>query len=229
MILLHKNLVNILIVFASTLSLLGQHMEVDGSLKVTGMPVDNSADMVVVQQSDGVLGVRDVSTLNINAATYSVGDYAQGGIVFYVDPSGKHGKVLHLHSLGHIRWSNTAAEYNNGGSYNPTSGAGNTVAIVQNPNHTHSAASVCYGLAFAGYDDWYLPSTLELIALYNAKETVEQSLSNAGGNPVGTVAYWSSVESNSNPTIAYAVRMTDGTIASGDKDGFGNVRAIRSF
>jgi hypothetical protein len=37
--------------------------------------------------------------------TYQVGDFAQGGVVFYVDASGEHGLVADIEDLGSFTWS----------------------------------------------------------------------------------------------------------------------------
>lgn len=160
---------------------------------------------------------------------YAVGDYAQGGVVFYVDASGQHGKVVYMHQMGFIRWSEVSSTYNYSRSWSPTNGAGNTSAIIQNPNHLISAASLCAEMAYGGYDDWYLPSTEELSDLYDVRTVVDQKLSEIGGEPLGTNAYWSSLESNSNFEMAYAWKFFDGTPALGSKNGFSNTRAVRAF
>ena len=160
---------------------------------------------------------------------YAVGDYAQGGVVFYVDASGKHGKVVYLHQMGHIRWSEVTSTYSYCSAFSPTNGAGNTSAIIQNPDHIVSAASLCAEMAYGGFDDWYLPSIEELSDLYDSRVTVDQTLNSVGGEPLGTHAYWSSLESSSNFEMAYAWKFFDGTSALGSKNGFGNTRAIRSF
>lgn len=165
----------------------------------------------------------------VETGNYAVGDYAQGGVVFYVDASGKHGKVVYIHQMGHIRWSEVSSTYSYCRAFSPTNGAGNTSAIIQNPDHIISAGSLCAELAYGGYDDWYLPSIQELSDLYDSRTIVDQTLNSIGGEPLGTLAYWSSLESTSNYEMAYAWKFFDGTSALGSKNGFGNTRAIRSF
>ncbi|MCB0689809.1 MAG: DUF1566 domain-containing protein [Saprospiraceae bacterium] len=207
-----------------------QHMEVEGKLKVTEMDVANNETLLVVKQSDGTLATRDVATLSAaEPSVYAVGDYAQGGVVFYVDANGKHGKVLYIHSMGHLRWSNVDNEYNFEAAWSAKNGAGNTSAIIQHPNHIFSAASVCAKMAYGGYDDWYLPALNELTQLYNSRTIVDQVLTSIGGEILGTNGYWSSTEDNLQANKAWAWKFGDGTSALGFKDGFGGVRAIRSF
>lgn len=207
-----------------------QAMEVDGKLKVTDMELANNENLLVVKQSDGTLATRDVATLSAGEpSVYAVGDYAQGGVVFYVDASGKHGKVLHIHAMGYLRWSNVENEYNFEAAWSSTNGAGNTAAIIQHPNHIFSAASVCSEMAYGGYDDWYLPGINELLKLYDSRTIVDQKLTAIGGEILGTLSYWSSSEYNGDPTKAWARKFSDGLAALGSKGGFGSVRAIRSF
>lgn len=49
------------------LSLYSQNLEIEGSIKVTEMAEDVMADNVVVQQDDGTLGVRGLSTILVDA------------------------------------------------------------------------------------------------------------------------------------------------------------------
>ncbi|MCB0669688.1 MAG: DUF1566 domain-containing protein [Saprospiraceae bacterium] len=207
-----------------------QHMEVEGQLKITEMEMANSENLIVVKKSDGTLATRDATTLSAAEPTvYSVGDYAQGGVVYYVDASGRHGKVLYMHSMGYLRWSNVENEFNFEAAWSPTNGAGNTSAIVQHPSHIFSAASVCSEMAYGGYDDWYLPGIVELSKLYSSRVTVDQTLTSIGGETLGTSAYWSSTEYNLDAEKAWAWKFSDGTSSLGSKGGFGYVRAIRSF
>ncbi len=107
--------------------------------------------------ADGKLmwGTEEVVT----KGTYSIGDFAEGGVVFYVDASGEHGLVCAVENVGStIRWyagtnlNIYASASSVGGGYS------NTELIVRKQGGTGYAAKICRDLNFGGKIDWYLPS-----------------------------------------------------------------------
>ena len=115
----------------------------------------------------------------ITATTYSVGDFAQGGIVFWVDETGQHGLVAAKEdqSTG-VRWyagtyGNTQAKGDG-----PFSGEANTSIIIAaqvaiGDDGSTYAARICNELQVTEggktYGDWYLPSKEELNLMYQNK------------------------------------------------------------
>ncbi len=57
-----QSLVLIIFLFAS-LGIFAQHLDIEGSAKISTMALDNAADSLVVKQSDGTLALREVSSL----------------------------------------------------------------------------------------------------------------------------------------------------------------------
>ena len=123
----------------------------------------------------------------------AIGQTYQGGIIFYLDPSGCHGLVA-----APTNQSTGAPWYN--GSYTDTRAYGsglfegkyNTVMISYEGGET-SAAAICGDLSLGGYSDWYLPSIEELNKMY---QNIGQGNALGLGN-VGDFAlnyYWSSTE-----------------------------------
>ena len=124
----------------------------------------------------------------------SIGDTYQGGIIFYLDPSGCHGLVAAPTD------QSTGAQWYNG-SYIDTRAYGsglfegkyNTVMINAYQGGSTSAAAICGSLMLGGYDDWYLPSIEELNKMYqNIGQGNALGLGNVGGFAVSS--YWSSTE-----------------------------------
>lgn len=71
-------------IFLEAGSLIAQvHLEVEGNAKISGMDTLNSTSGNLVQQADGTLVIR----------SFRVGDFAHGGIMFFIDDSGEHGLV----------------------------------------------------------------------------------------------------------------------------------------
>ncbi len=56
-------------------------LEVEGKARITVMDTVTNVSSNIVRQSDGTLALRQ----------YQIGDFAQGGIVFWVDETGEHG------------------------------------------------------------------------------------------------------------------------------------------
>lgn len=166
---------------------------------------------------------------------FPVGLAYQGGKVFYVftssDPgyiAGEtHGLIAAVNlvspsnTLG-VKWSGsnvvTGATANAYGA-----GANNTVLILQNDSNA-IAAKLSSDLSVTSdgvtYDDWYLPSKIELQKLY----TVYKQINNGWPNH----SYWSSTEEND--INAAMIRFYDGAYFTGWKtSNEAHVTAIRKF
>ncbi len=166
------------------------------------------------------------------AEPLEIGDYFQGGIVFYLDGSGG-GLVCALNDLdadlGGVSWTN-------GGSYTETNASGtaigtgksNTDAIIASLGLPGQyAAEAADSLNFGGYTDWFLPAKDELNEIYIHLSTVNASMTAFGGTPLN-FTYWSSTEVDQ--FDAWAQNFSQGgSQFSQDKTWFYNGRAIRSF
>lgn len=115
----------------------------------------------------------------------SIGMSYQGGIIFYIDSSLKHGLIA-----ANSDQSITASWWN--GSFVETmatstiDGASNTSLIIQKQGNSGSyAAKLCRDYKGGGYNDWFLPSKDQLNDLY-FKKTIVGGFSNQ--------IYWSSSE-----------------------------------
>ncbi len=178
-----------------------------------------------------------LKTVYITAASPPVvGDFMQGGVVFYIFQSGDtgyvsgetHGLVCAVsNQVSGMQWRN--------GSYTTTgatgtaigTGATNTAAIVSNQGFGSYAAQLCNDLTLNGYSDWFLPSMDELNKMYTNKSAINTTAGNNSGSSFSNGYYWSSTEytnyfawtqffltGNRNPSYKYS------TI---------NVRAVRAF
>ena len=109
-----------------------------------------------------------------------VGDFTEGGIVFYVDSTGIHGLVASLEDLSETyEWGCWNVNVNGALSAQIGSGYQNTIDIVNsncllggdvtsgaNLFSGINAAEACFDLEFDGYSDWYLPSKDEFDLLF---------------------------------------------------------------
>lgn len=108
-------------------------------------------------------------------------DFA-GGIVFYIDKTGKHGLVVAKKKLGPAIWGNSILL---GTKTNIGSGKENTMLILEKASWIkkgffiskeeplNTAARLCSELNLHGYNDWYLPSKDELNKIYSIAHKIK--------------------------------------------------------
>jgi hypothetical protein len=175
---------------------------------------------------------------------YAIGDFAKGGIVFWVDETGEHGLVCAKsdQSTG-IRW--TAGTNGNFQTYSDGiySGKENTSIIVASTlaignDGAPYAALICHQLQITedgiNYGDWYLPSRTELYEMHLNFATIDATALLNGGSVFGSGKYWCSnmLVGNFSPDVMISI--SSGLFHTGGptNDGTNNqysVRAIRAF
>ncbi len=89
------------------------------------------------------------------------------------------------------------------------------------------AAHWCHESEAAGQTDWFLPSREELKRLYVAKSVVNEALTSAGADALGSGYYWSSTQANAYE--AWYVFFDNGETNTGVKSNVANVRPIREY
>lgn len=176
-----------------------------------------------------------ISETDPTVTKYSVGDFAQGGIVFWVDETGQHGLVaakVDQDGGSGIQWyngNNIGTEAYGNGIY---AGKMNTLLIIasQGSNSEDYAAGVCanYTVTESGvmYGDWYLPSRKELNLMSDKLTTINTTAEANGGSTLGGF-YWSSTEHSS--SYAAPVNISSGGGDYDPKFAPYKVRAVRSF
>jgi hypothetical protein len=169
---------------------------------------------------------------------YQVGDFAQGGVVFYVDETGQHGMVVAKNDVPTIRWfagtyGKTRADGN--GNY---AGAANTIIIIGaqialGDDGNPYAAATCNELQITEgtttYSDWYLPTSEELELIGVNYPIIDATSTANGGTNLLNSPYWSSSEASN--TDAHAVVITPGgtTVLTINKAATFEIRAVRRF
>ena len=153
-----------------------------------------------------------------NATLIVIGDWYQGGIVFYTDGTG-HGLIAPQtdQSTG-VQWGCYGTSIP--GAASLTDGAANTIAIVAacTTTFTPIAASICDTLTLNCYTDWFLPAKDQLNQLYLQK-TLVGGFSGHG--------YWCSSEYNAG--FAWKQSFGYGDQYNGSKSNSNYVRCVRSF
>jgi hypothetical protein len=197
-----------------------------GAITIAGQGITVSGDGS--QQSPYVISVASPCGL-------SIGQSYQGGIIFYLDPTGCHGLIAApADQSTSSQWFVPQAEFTNTypqensylaglfeGEYNSSSGP---------------ASKICSEL-FIKVGDWYLPSIEELKMMHRnigqrdvfSTETNEYYTENVGN--LADEAYWSSTAIAGLGDFsldAWAYSLQFGTFQS-RKNNFHRVRAVRSF
>ncbi len=168
---------------------------------------------------------------NSGSFGHYIGEQYGGGVVFHVwkDAQGvEHGLVVATTDQGSAQvWSNVADVEIGAKGRSSLDGLSNSLAIVNQPGHTTSAAKVCLDLVSGGFEDWYLPAKNELMILYNNYYTVSRSLLQITNfSPLSEYGYTSSTESNN---MFWYLKFDYGEYATYTKSNKVLIRAVRAF
>ena len=175
-----------------------------------------------------------------------IGDYRNGGIVFYIaspsedldgDGDFDTGLVCAVEDQGsEIQWingGNTRVTGNGGTSVLIGQGQKNTTAMMLQDGYTRGAAKVCdnYSITVNGitHSDWFLPLKDELFQMHLNKGVINTTAvaNGLGGSNFSYYFYWSSTEDD-----IYTARGQNFSNANQNtylKASMGDVRVVRAF
>jgi len=177
------------------------------------------------EQNDNEDSINNIIT------QYEIGDFVEGGIVFYIDETAEHGLVVTNDDFeGVYEWGcygeNVVITNQNTGI---GSGLENTQAIInqgcQTSNQSLTAAQASLNAGINSYNDWYLPSRDELYYMYLNIGKGAINTNNNIGDFEG--CYWSSSE-NTNYS-AWTFCFDNGNAGMYAKNFTYKIRAIRNF
>ncbi len=141
-----------------------------------------------------------------------VGDFYKGGVVYTTDGAGNGTVVPRRNQMDSVIWGELNVFLN---ASSHSDGIANTLNIVNGCSIRPIAASVCYDLAMAHYNDWYLPAHDQLLQLYTQSSII--------GGFEDARPCWSSTE------ISYSQAYTQqGELLSYKTDLY-NIRCVRNF
>jgi len=162
-----------------------------------------------------------------------IGDFYQGGIVFYLDSTGAHGLIASPKDhTSELPWGcyNTVLSAPDGETAKPIGhGAKNTEDFMLFClDNVGTAGEYCSSLSLNNYDDWFLPSINELTEMYHKRNVINTTAITNGGNMFVDGEYWSST--GVDPSLKAYTFLFDGADLTIDrKDALHYVRAIRAF
>ena len=195
---------------------------------------------VEVDYGNGLVDMGTTAFMSVPYALYSatgsststcglsIGDTTQGGIIFYLDPSGCHGLVAKATDEAVLYPWNSVGGYNTYsfayacGIYGGAQNTKKSIASAVANGSTCPAASVCDNLTSGGYTDWYLPSKDELDMMY-------VNLHLQGLGDFATTGYWSSTEYGTEGDAWFLVFNDFGVLFTTGKTYSYSVRAVRAF
>ena len=190
-------------------------------------------------------GCTDASALNYDPiantdnglctyAPLAIGNFYQGGIIFYLDGNGG-GLVCLVNDINiDLEWG--CSGYPMPGADGTAIGTGfqNTIDIVNancsfGGNGIGIAANICENLTHEGYSDWFLPSKDELNQMFINKDIINLGSGIAFGSILGYTYYWSSTEGDDFNACLQDFTNGNQYCNAGTKYGVNGVRAIRAF
>ena len=172
----------------------------------------------------------------------NIGDYYQGGIVFYINGNGG-GLVAAAHDItdnsGNLfaEWGCYGNSFTGADGLEIGTGKQNTIDIVAFCDTVVTAADICANLILEGYSDWFLPSRDELKLMHQTIGNEDSlGLGNIGNlceytNPLYPDSlvcwYWSSSEYNNHPCFAWEMNLYTGELRGLSKQATKYMRPIR--
>lgn len=196
-----------------------------------------------ITEDDGTLHtvlVGNIANITFVQHTLVIGDWYEGGILFYIDSTGRHGLVAAAfdQSSG-IQWWNGVSNQTTGATgAGVGDGANNTSLIVSVQGAGSYAAQLCADLTLNGFSDWFLPSKDELNLMHQNETTINTTAALRGGSSFNSdySYYWSSTEwVNTYDNYDYAWGQYFNTISQDGlqqymtENNTWRVRAVRAF
>lgn len=166
-----------------------------------------------------------------NDSIHYVGEFFGGGLVYYIYDGGLHGLIISLADVhSSCQWSNIFNLLIGSSAQSIWNGLGNTNAIIAQAGFVSGAAKYCHDYNAGGFTDWYLPSIVEVILMFNAQYTIDKILdsdNNPSTKSLSKGNYWSSTEYDASSVDDIIIFMGATQILA--KNTFAFVRAVRSF
>ena len=165
-----------------------------------------------------------------------VGDFREGGIVFWVDPNDENkGLVVDLNDISSSSpWGCYNENIAGANGIEIGTGSTNTSEILDSCSVPNTAAYLCNNSTNGGYTDWFLPTIDEFKEITNNLNLVNSMITANGGSAIPSSSavtdyYWTSRRHPSGHTHAFYFRIYVNGGGTTNRDANFRVRAIRAF
>ena len=171
-------------------------------------------------RAENECGSSSYTDLGVSVMALIIGQYHEGGIIFYLDGTGEHGLVCTEYDYSYGAWGCYETEISGADGFAIGAGAQNTIDIEAGCTTAGTAADICANLSLNNYDDWFLPSIYEIVPMYR-----NLHLAALGGFAIS--CYWSSTENSSD--YAWSLSFVSGGMSYDLKHYSCGVRPVRAF
>ena len=138
---------------------------------------------------------EDIETIT----TLAIGDFHQGGVIFYLDATKTHGLVCSTGNQSYgCEWGCQPSVITGANGLEVGTGAQNTLDIRNVCSSNLIAAAICNSLVSNGYDDWFLPSKEELNLIHQNRDVINLISEENNGERIQNIEYWTSSHQLSN-------------------------------
>ncbi|MBK7027688.1 MAG: DUF1566 domain-containing protein [Bacteroidales bacterium] len=198
-----------------------------GTINITGL--SNGTTYTFTVTATNSVGTSAASAVSNSVTPLVVGDYYQGGVVFYLNGSGG-GLICAVSDQStETEWGCIGTDITGADGIAIGTGNQNTIDIEAGCATTGVAADFCANLTLNGYSDWFLPSIDELNQIYLNKSTIDATAVLNGGSFLGSGNYWSSTEYDSIYALLQLFNFGGPSYTANKNYSFGLVRAVRAF
>jgi hypothetical protein len=195
------------------------------------LTVSETGDILTINGGNSVL-VPGISLLNFPAPPAAIGDFRDGGIVFWIDPTDNtKGLVVDINNLStSAEWGCSSTVITGADGSAIGTGAQNTIDIEAGCTTVGIAADLCANSTTGGFSDWFLPSTGELQEIFTNRVAINTTIAAQSGDDLGTDVYWSSTEVPDVVTSnAFVFVFGGGSLLNFNKINAFSVRGVRAF
>jgi hypothetical protein len=202
------------------------------SISVNYSSIATAGTWILTPSNECGIGVPVTKDITIAVPEIKLGDYYQGGIVFYVEGEigNQKGLIMALQNVDSCRYATGGTTI---GSDSEDDGLFNTNKMIEVQPTTADAALACRNYGGGGYNDWYLPAKNEFQKFLDNSNIVNDSIATNGGILIvlssgsPSLFYWTSTETAIGTAYCY-LTINQSFITYG-KPIAGLVRPIRRF